>query len=231
MVRLLSKFSVRDPETTSLLWKSHDSEYISDVPTPNFVINDSSASILAKYNSLIQKFDSLIPPTYQNDQSSTASVTDRSGSQPLHRIDSDSLFSAITIETASARQWPQNMDSRDRHDDKGDVGMSMLEWMREVLDCDSNVKDVEHALKHKLKLPDYLLQQSFDDKTYQKTAYGRSLYPVRLLNSGSNLDRAISVLDRTTPANTHKVALLYACLLYTSPSPRDGLLSRMPSSA
>ena len=26
-------------------------------------------------------------------------------------------------------------------------------------------------------------------------------------------------------------ALWYACLLYTSPSPRDGLLSRMPSSA
>ena len=25
--------------------------------------------------------------------------------------------------------------------------------------------------------------------------------------------------------------LLYPCLLYTSPSPRDGLLSRMPSSA
>ena len=25
--------------------------------------------------------------------------------------------------------------------------------------------------------------------------------------------------------------LIYTCLLYTSPSPRDGLLSRMPSSA
>ena len=25
--------------------------------------------------------------------------------------------------------------------------------------------------------------------------------------------------------------LFYGCLLYTSPSPRDGLLSRMPSSA
>ena len=25
--------------------------------------------------------------------------------------------------------------------------------------------------------------------------------------------------------------LIYICLLYTSPSPRDGLLSRMPSSA
>ena len=26
-------------------------------------------------------------------------------------------------------------------------------------------------------------------------------------------------------------SLIYSCLLYTSPSPRDGLLSRMPSSA
>ena len=33
--------------------------------------------------------------------------------------------------------------------------------------------------------------------------------------------------DAVRCANT----LLYACLLYTSPSPRDGLLSRMPSSA
>ena len=30
----------------------------------------------------------------------------------------------------------------------------------------------------------------------------------------------------TNPENT-----IFACLLYTSPSPRDGLLSRMPSSA
>ena len=32
-------------------------------------------------------------------------------------------------------------------------------------------------------------------------------------------------------ADTLSKALLMACLLYTSPSPRDGLLSRMPSSA
>ena len=32
-----------------------------------------------------------------------------------------------------------------------------------------------------------------------------------------------------TPLPPH--FLLHACLLYTSPSPRDGLLSRMPSSA
>ena len=30
---------------------------------------------------------------------------------------------------------------------------------------------------------------------------------------------------------TKKVEYINACLLYTSPSPRDGLLSRMPSSA
>ena len=27
------------------------------------------------------------------------------------------------------------------------------------------------------------------------------------------------------------VGIIFSCLLYTSPSPRDGLLSRMPSSA
>ena len=31
--------------------------------------------------------------------------------------------------------------------------------------------------------------------------------------------------------HTHPEDRIYTCLLYTSPSPRDGLLSRMPSSA
>ena len=35
----------------------------------------------------------------------------------------------------------------------------------------------------------------------------------------------------TTDYKCHIAAELKACLLYTSPSPRDGLLSRMPSSA
>ena len=33
------------------------------------------------------------------------------------------------------------------------------------------------------------------------------------------------------PTVTSGIGQLLACLLYTSPSPRDGLLSRMPSSA
>ena len=32
-------------------------------------------------------------------------------------------------------------------------------------------------------------------------------------------------------SSTQDIALFINCLLYTSPSPRDGLLSRMPSSA
>ena len=40
-------------------------------------------------------------------------------------------------------------------------------------------------------------------------------------------------LDEVTKtlAGRAGVSLIYGCLLYTSPSPRDGLLSRMPSSA
>ena len=43
----------------------------------------------------------------------------------------------------------------------------------------------------------------------------------------------IQFLPDITPAlhETESVILACNCLLYTSPSPRDGLLSRMPSSA
>ena len=34
-----------------------------------------------------------------------------------------------------------------------------------------------------------------------------------------------------SPAAKDAIAQILTCLLYTSPSPRDGLLSRMPSSA
>ena len=41
----------------------------------------------------------------------------------------------------------------------------------------------------------------------------------------------ISYQDRPPPANYDESTQVLNCLLYTSPSPRDGLLSRMPSSA
>ena len=40
-----------------------------------------------------------------------------------------------------------------------------------------------------------------------------------------------SVEDEAEADDQRRVSKVKVCLLYTSPSPRDGLLSRMPSSA
>ena len=51
--------------------------------------------------------------------------------------------------------------------------------------------------------------------------------------NASSLEAANSIVAKYPEGKQHSavMALLYICLLYTSPSPRDGLLSRMPSSA
>ena len=41
----------------------------------------------------------------------------------------------------------------------------------------------------------------------------------------------IQLVSNISRAYVFRKHLVYSCLLYTSPSPRDGLLSRMPSSA
>ena len=46
--------------------------------------------------------------------------------------------------------------------------------------------------------------------------------------SDATVSRTIAALAENAPA---VLAAIDTCLLYTSPSPRDGLLSRMPSSA
>ena len=52
-----------------------------------------------------------------------------------------------------------------------------------------------------------------------------------ILNVNSMLGLGILRATDAEVASWKKVAAPKACLLYTSPSPRDGLLSRMPSSA
>ena len=50
----------------------------------------------------------------------------------------------------------------------------------------------------------------------------------------ANLNMRDPVMYRILHAKHHRTGnewCIYPCLLYTSPSPRDGLLSRMPSSA
>ena len=54
-------------------------------------------------------------------------------------------------------------------------------------------------------------------------------FPVAVLGQGSPL-LLLHGFDSSF-LEYRRLAPLLACLLYTSPSPRDGLLSRMPSSA
>ena len=53
------------------------------------------------------------------------------------------------------------------------------------------------------------------------------------IGASNNCDGQVLVTDDLIGLNPINVRFVkkYSCLLYTSPSPRDGLLSRMPSSA
>ena len=51
-------------------------------------------------------------------------------------------------------------------------------------------------------------------------------YLTRIRNANSAGHKVVDI-----PASNLKKEMTKICLLYTSPSPRDGLLSRMPSSA
>ena len=51
------------------------------------------------------------------------------------------------------------------------------------------------------------------------------------LMSGANAISGIALVGALALSSDTQLQEILACLLYTSPSPRDGLLSRMPSSA
>ena len=73
------------------------------------------------------------------------------------------------------------------------------------------------------------IQEGVDNERilYQKlNEYIILNYPYLLINDDSN-----EYKEALREFLNDEIALAYICLLYTSPSPRDGLLSRMPSSA
>ena len=79
-----------------------------------------------------------------------------------------------------------------------------------------------------LPLPIVSLQAGQSDDGIQRLALQVSDNDPKTLNKVLNV--AANFARRAKFAATFKT-LLRVCLLYTSPSPRDGLLSRMPSSA
>ena len=64
-----------------------------------------------------------------------------------------------------------------------------------------------------------------DNKTFTYRA------PVVLKNDVDHTITVTSIGSSTCPNGSRTLTHTVSCLLYTSPSPRDGLLSRMPSSA
>ena len=52
-----------------------------------------------------------------------------------------------------------------------------------------------------------------------------------IFRNGELLESMLDALSYYDPTVEPEREYIYTCLLYTSPSPRDGLLSRMPSSA
>ena len=84
------------------------------------------------------------------------------------------------------------------------------------------------------------LQQPWYDRLYGQLGMALGLRPVLAWVAEQrrqyivNMRKALYYLERRIVMSlplAHRVSLLPGCLLYTSPSPRDGLLSRMPSSA
>ena len=72
-------------------------------------------------------------------------------------------------------------------------------------------------------LPAEIENRSFEIIQDELAAMGKVLDPVQ--------DLLIRRAIHTTADFDYADNLVFSCLLYTSPSPRDGLLSRMPSSA
>ena len=99
------------------------------------------------------------------------------------------------------------------------------------------------ALSSKIKTPPIFAITAYcspaDQRRYNMAGFDAVLTkPLKHGDLEQTLQQHVSGIKvmPANPPNTQKqnfkdIALLDDCLLYTSPSPRDGLLSRMPSSA
>ena len=78
------------------------------------------------------------------------------------------------------------------------------------------------------------MSQMAEDSAQRETLLRESL-DNRLSKVSERVGKSINETQERNSANLkqlhERLALIDRCLLYTSPSPRDGLLSRMPSSA
>ena len=101
------------------------------------------------------------------------------------------------------------------------------------------VKDLEENVIYlKSKLLEVITVRPVDVERRKLPTLKRSLQNVDMLNETirGGLQEVKDFVENgecvaRLTQDRHRNTLIIACLLYTSPSPRDGLLSRMPSSA
>ena len=96
-----------------------------------------------------------------------------------------------------------------------------------ILAIESNsMKDISRAIKDVLKNCILTKGVKIDELPTFDIEY--LFLNIRSRSIGESIDLVITCPD---DGETKVNAQIYICLLYTSPSPRDGLLARMPSSA
>ena len=94
-------------------------------------------------------------------------------------------------------------------------------------DC-HNFSDFRKLAKKKLPSPIF---HYIDGAADDEITYNRNTSAFDDVDLVPNVLRGVENVDLSTTIFGKKLELPFYCLLYTSPSPRDGLLSRMPSSA
>jgi hypothetical protein len=194
---------------------------------------NNSSDMLAK---LIARFDRMLPPASHDDSFSSkdaprrsmnpdsASIDDslsysqgRPPIQPGHSRNKTSPFNPASQAdnkrlSSSSSATEKSISTYERRAMADTNDSSIHAWLLRAFGNDGDkIKDVELALQ-KLNFSKGLIYSGKEGKVDSDHVGppARNRVPVRRLQQGPNLDRAIAVLDRTTPSNTHKAALLYS---------------------
>ena len=93
----------------------------------------------------------------------------------------------------------------------------------------------DKVARRAIRIADLLNEERFAEKLKENLDYHNFVLENYLkapkVDYQKTLDDALAYVPRLRPMVTDVSSALYACLLYTSPSPRDRQKSRMPSSA
>jgi hypothetical protein len=235
MVRLLSRLSLNNPDIPSKLFMLHRPDLATS--TSDSAASSSEEKPAENYSSdilksLIARFDRMLPPASHDDYSLSSKDAPRRSIKP----DSASMDDILPYSQARPPIQPRNKASPSNpaseadnkrlsssssatekstyeHEAMTDTNDSSIHaWLMSAFGNDRDkIKDVELALR-KLNFSKDLIysgkEGNLDSDDVGPPANNR--VPVRRLQQGPKLDRAIAVLDRTTPSNTHKAALLYS---------------------